>query len=67
MYVKRMTYILFSNPVSVKTSPILPIIRPQFRLQSLFSDNSIVCYKLHNQSGGGVGTVRNARRIGSKT
>jgi len=60
-------YIYFTNPVPNITSPVLPKIQPQFRLQSLFSDNSRVAYKIHNQSGGGVGTVRNARNIAKRT
>jgi hypothetical protein len=39
----------------------------KYRMKSLFSNNAQVCYKLHNQSGGGVGTVKNARHIGQKT
>jgi hypothetical protein len=60
-------YIFFTNPVPNITSPYLPPIKPQFRLQSLFSDNSIVAYKINNQSGGGVGTVKNSRAIGMRT
>jgi len=36
-------------------------------MKSLFSNNAAVYYKLHTQSGGGVGTVKNARHIGKKT
>jgi len=59
-------YIEFSNPVSVKTSPILPRVS-RFSMQSFFSDNSAVCYKKHNLYYGGVGTVRNARKKAWKT
>lgn len=58
-------YIQFSNPVSVKTSPILPTTK--LTMKSLFTDNSLVCYKNHNLSYGGVGTVKNARKKAFRT
>lgn len=54
------SYIEFSNPVSVKFSSTLPT-TSRFSMKSLFSDNSIVCYKQHSLSYGGIGSVRNSR------
>ena len=62
-----MPFIEFSNPILITTSPTLPVVPVKYRMKSLFSNNAQVCYKLHNQSGGGVGTVKNARHIGQKT
>jgi hypothetical protein len=54
-------YIFFSQPVKkIPThSPKLPIVAP-FMMKSLFTDNSLVCYKPHSLAPGGVRTVRNA-------
>jgi hypothetical protein len=60
-------YIFFTNPVPNITSTVLPTIFPQYRLQSVFSDNSLVAYKINNQSGGSVGTVKNSRAIARRT
>ena len=57
----------FSNPVANPGRPQLPVISPRFAMQSLFSDNSIVCYKLHSLPSCPVGTVRNARSVGIRT
>jgi hypothetical protein len=65
-----MPYIEFSNPVSVKTSPVLPNvpvspIDPQikwFTMKSLFSNNAQVIHKSRTNFGGGVGTVSNSGR-----
>jgi hypothetical protein len=60
-------YIEFSNPVIVERNPnLLPVIN-KITMKSLFSNNSLVYYKPNTQSGGGVGTVRNARHIGKHT
>lgn len=51
-------YIQFWNPVPAITSKTLPKHRP-FMMKSLFSDNSLVCYKPGSLSMGTGGTVRN--------
>jgi len=51
-------YIQFWNPVPAITSKRLPKTRP-FMMKSLFSDNSLVCYKPGSLSMGTGGTVRN--------
>lgn len=56
----------FSNPVSVRTSPNMPVVKP-FSMKSLFTDNSRVVYKKGSLPSGGVGTVRNATRKGQRT
>ena len=53
-------YIFFTYSPSIITSPILPK-TPRFFMQSLFSDNSLVCYKNHSLPSCGVGTVKNSR------
>lgn len=63
-------YIQFTNPVSTSPSffsPNLPVIPAKFSMQSLFSDNSLVCYKNHSLSVSSGGTVVNARHKGRKT
>ena len=65
-----MPYIEFSNPVSVKTSPVLPDVPanlsdPQIKrytMKSLFSNNAQVIQKSRTNFGGGVGTVSNSGR-----
>ena len=52
-------YIQFWNPVSAITSKKLPKTRP-FMMKSLFSDNSLVCYKPGSLSMGTATSVRNA-------
>lgn len=51
-------YIQFWNPVPAITSKTLPKTRP-FMMKSLFSNNSLVCYKPGSLSMGTGGTVRN--------
>ena len=51
-------YIQFWNPVPAITSKTLPKPRP-FMMKSLFSNNSLVCYKPGSLSMGTGGTVRN--------
>ena len=51
-------YIQFWNPVPAITSKTLPKPRA-FMMKSLFSDNSLVCYKPGSLSMGTGGTVRN--------
>jgi len=51
-------YIQFWNPVPAITSKTLPKPRA-FMMKSLFSNNSLVCYKPGSLSMGTGGTVRN--------
>ena len=60
------SYIEFSNPVSVQFSKTLPT-TSRFSMKSLFADNSLVCYKQHSLSYGGIGTVKNSRIKSKKT
>jgi hypothetical protein len=65
-----MPYIEFSNPVSVKMSPVLPnvLMSPSdpkikwFTMKSLFSNNAQVIHKSRTNFGGSVGTVSNSGR-----
>lgn len=67
MYSQSYPYIYFSNPVSISNRNILPVV-PQMRMQSLFSDNSLVCYKPGSLAPcGGANTVRNSRAKARKT
>lgn len=60
-------YIYFSNPVSIQNRNVLPVV-PKMTMQSLFSDNSMVCYKPGSlASCGGANTVRNSRAKARKT
>ena len=59
-------YIEFSNPVRMQFSNPLPTPPPFYR-KSLFADNSKVCYKEHNLSYGGIGTMRNSRVKSKRT
>lgn len=59
-------YIEFSNPVRMQFSKTLPT-PPPFYMKSIFSDNSKVCYKNHNLSYGGIGTMRNSRVKSKRT
>jgi hypothetical protein len=52
-------YIQLWNPVPAITSKVLPPVRP-FMMKSLFSDNSLVCYKPGSLSMGTANTVRNS-------
>ena len=61
-----MPYIEFSNPVGIITSKQLPQ-TSSFSMKSLFSNNSLVCYKDHSLPSGGIGTVKNSRRKSVKT
>ena len=66
-----MTYIEFTNPVSVPFTRINPpVLPPYFRTYPktmLFSDNSLVVYKQHSLAPGGIGTVKNNRAKANKT
>ena len=66
-----MTYIEFTNPVSVPFTRINPPVLPRyFRTYPktmLFSDNSRVVYKQHSLAPGGIGTVKNSRAKAHKT
>ena len=53
-----MPYIQFSNPVIIERPRTLP--KP-FSMKSIFSDNSLVCYKPGSLASCGVGTVKNSR------
>lgn len=59
-------YIEFSNPVPFRFSNTLPPTSP-FSMKSIFSNNAQVCYKNHNLSYGGIGTMRNSRVKSRKT
>ena len=59
-------YIEFTQPVVVRRTAQLPV-TSQFMMSSLFSDNSIVCYKPNSLPSCGVGSVRNSRQKGKKT
>lgn len=59
-------YIEFSNPMFYQFTVQLPKIKPSM-MQSLFSDNSRVCYKDHSLASCGVGTVRNSSRKAFRT
>jgi hypothetical protein len=63
--VLKRPFIGFGNPVHMPTSKTLPNI-PKMDM-SLFSNNSLVCYKTHSLPSSGAGTVRNSRKIGQKT
>jgi hypothetical protein len=56
-----MPYIQFSDPVKIDRPRTLPILPKTFSMKSLFSDNSLVCYKPGSLAPGGVGTVKNSR------
>ena len=68
MYIMPSNYIFFTQPVrNIPThSPKLPIVAP-FTMKSIFSDNSLVCYKPHSLAPGGVGTVRNVGAKANRT
>jgi hypothetical protein len=60
-------YIYFSNPVSIANRNVLPVV-PWMKMQSLFSDNSLVCYKRGSlASCGGANTVSNSRAKARRT
>lgn len=56
-----MPYIQFSDPVKIDRPRTLPILPTPFSMKSIFSDNSLVCYKPGSLAPGGVGTVKNSR------
>ena len=61
-----MPYIQYTNPVSVRTSKLMPV-TSSMSMQSLFTDNSKVVYKKGSLPSGGVGTVRNATIKANRT
>ena len=62
-----MQYIYFTNPVILKRHYTLPRIQSKFSMKSLFSDNSLVCYKPGTLAPGGIGSVRNSRHKAKHT
>ena len=62
-----MNYIQFTNPVSIQYTKTVPVLPRGFPMKRLFSDNSLVVYKTHSLAPGGIGTVKNSRRKGSRT
>ena len=59
-------YIEFSIPIFYRFTSQLPPTKPGM-MQSLFSDNSKVCYKNHSLASCGVGSVSNSSRKAKRT
>ena len=62
-----MPYIEFSNPVKSNSSYVVPKVLLKFSMKSLFSNNSLVCYKIGSLASGGVGSVKNCRHKSKNT
>lgn len=63
----KLPFIFFTNPVIINRTPTLPVLPKEFAMKSLFSDNSLVCYKNHSLASCGVNTVKNSSTTARRT